>query len=598
HVRALVLEPTRELAVQAAEELQSFSASSNTRTCVLYGGASMANQIRELKIGADIVVGTPGRIIDHIERGTLDLRKIDFFILDEGDEMLDMGFIDDIEHIFEQAKPDARILLFSATIPEPILKIAQKFMGEYEIVEEESSVSEPLLIEQKYWILRESEKIDALVRLIDFSDDFYGLVFTQTKVDADNVTRMLDERGYEAASLHGDIMQSQREKVLARFRKGKTRILVATDVAARGIDISGLSHVVNYSLPFDSTTYVHRIGRTGRAGRTGFALTFVRPDEIRKLKFMLRRIQKSTHSELQESNCPSVEEVLEKKKEHILNFLKQNITTKNKNDSFLENSFAENTLSENISSSDFKNLSSADIVKEQEAFAEKQSETIGASFLFEEMADKLCKENDAKEVLVSVLSVMYKNELDEKRYGKISSHQQGNHQGNIFDKKSTRFSKKDGVLLKDQLRLYVQLGRRDGIGPRELADYFSELLHIPGKFIDRIDMSSNFSLLSLPVASAKKALELSKSNSNIPHMHIDSKSFSSHSLPYSKFNSSSNAKQSKGRNASFAKLHDNFSNKLSKRNVRYGDQTKINIHTATERNSKAGLYRKKMSERF
>ena len=197
--------------------------------------------------------------------------------------MLDMGFIDDIREIFEQANPQSRILLFSATMPPPILKIAGDFMGEYDIIEEAKVIDEALLIEQKYWLLKESDKIEALVRLIDMSPDFYGLVFTTTKMDADRVTKELDMRGYEADALHGDIMQNQREKVLERFRMKKTRILVATDVAARGIDISGLSHVVNYSLPFDTATYVHRIGRTGRAGTTGIAVTFVRPEERRKL---------------------------------------------------------------------------------------------------------------------------------------------------------------------------------------------------------------------------------------------------------------------------------------------------------------------------
>ena len=181
NVRALILEPTRELAVQTSKEMQSFTEGKYPHTCVVYGGASMGEQIRELKRGADIVTGTPGRVKDLIERGVLDLTKIEYFILDEGDEMLDMGFIEDIEEIFSKANPESRVLLFSATMPAPILKIAQKFMGEYEIVEEEGVLEEPLLIDQKYWMLRESDKIEALVRLIDISPDFFGLVFTQTK---------------------------------------------------------------------------------------------------------------------------------------------------------------------------------------------------------------------------------------------------------------------------------------------------------------------------------------------------------------------------------------------------------------------------------
>nr|MCR4952446.1 DEAD/DEAH box helicase [Treponema sp.] len=182
NVQALILEPTRELAMQTCEEMKSFSEGDLPRTTVLYGGASYVNQIRELKRGCEIVVGTPGRIKDHLERKTLDLSKIKYFILDEGDEMLDMGFIDDIREIFEQANQDARILLFSATMPAPILKIAADFMGEYDIIEEEKVIDEALLIDQKYWLVKESEKIEALVRLIDMSPDFYGIVFTMTKM--------------------------------------------------------------------------------------------------------------------------------------------------------------------------------------------------------------------------------------------------------------------------------------------------------------------------------------------------------------------------------------------------------------------------------
>ncbi|MBQ9621831.1 MAG: DEAD/DEAH box helicase, partial [Treponema sp.] len=315
HVRALILEPTRELAIQTCNELQTFTSGKYPRTTVLYGGASYRDQIRDLKRGCEIVVGTPGRIQDHLERGTLKLDQIDYFILDEGDEMLDMGFIDDIEHIFEQAKPDARILLFSATMPKPILRIAEQFMGDYEICEEEGFVEEPLLIDQKYWFIRESDKIEALVRIIDMSPNFYGLVFTQTKNDADNVTKMLDEKGYDVAALHGDIPQGQREKILARFRSRKTRVLVATDVAARGIDINGLSHVVNYSLPYDGATYIHRIGRTGRAGTSGTAITFVRPEERRKLEFLKNTVRKAAKGELNEEEVPSVKKVLEVKRE-------------------------------------------------------------------------------------------------------------------------------------------------------------------------------------------------------------------------------------------------------------------------------------------
>ena len=322
-VQALVLTPTRELALQVCKEIESFTGGKFPRLVPVYGGQFMGEQRRALRSGCEIVVGTPGRIKDHIERGSLKLEHIDYFVLDEADEMLDMGFIEDIEAIFEQANPESRILLFSATMPPPILKIAAAFMGDYEIVEEEAGPEAPLLTEQVYWFVRESEKIEALVRMIDISPDFYGLVFTQTKADADSVSKLLDERGYEAAALHGDIPQAQREKILSRFRSKKTRILVATDVAARGIDIEGLTHVVNYALPFDGPTYVHRIGRTGRAGAKGLAFTLVKPEERRKLEFLKQSVRKAIKGEMREAAVPSVRDVLNAKRLRLFTELKQ-----------------------------------------------------------------------------------------------------------------------------------------------------------------------------------------------------------------------------------------------------------------------------------
>ncbi|MGP1458714.1 MAG: DEAD/DEAH box helicase [Treponema sp.] len=572
-VKALILEPTRELAIQTCTEMQSFTDGKTPRTCVLYGGASYATQIRELRRGAEIVVGTPGRIQDHLERGTLDIGKIDYFILDEGDEMLDMGFIDDIEAIFEQANPDSRILLFSATMPEPILKIAGKFMGDYEIVEEEGVIDEPLLIDQKFWVLRENEKIDALVRLIDIADDFYGLVFTQTKNDADFVNRLLDEKGYQSAALHGDIAQSQREKILARFRSKKTRVLVATDVAARGIDITGLSHVVNYSMPFDGATYVHRIGRTGRAGSTGIAVTFVAPNERRKLGFLQRAVRKASKGEMKEESIPSIEEVLAKKRERLFAGLKTKLGLA---------PAAGDTLRAvtNETGTDAENLIFSDPAIsgcEEEKTLIKKGDPV-----FEAMAKELCAYDDAQTMLASVLAVIYGEQLDKARYGRIQA------QGGASD----------------QTRLYVQLGRRDGYNPRAVAEFFSDLLHIQGRDVDRIAMSANFTLVSLPKEAAKRALELSK-RADIPHMHVDTKEFDG--MGGGKRRRSDNAagsfngggrgfRRQAARRGGFER-GDGFGGK-SERGFR-NKGSRPNFHTPTERSGRASLYKKDgRAERF
>lgn len=498
-VQALVLTPTRELALQVCKEIQSFTDGKFPRLAAVYGGQFMGEQTRALRRGAEIVVGTPGRIKDHIERGSLKLEHIDYFILDEADEMLDMGFIEDIEAIFGKANPESRILLFSATMPPPILKIAAAFMGDYEIVEEEERPEEPILTEQIYWFVRESEKIEALVRMIDISPDFYSLVFTQTKADADAVSRLLDERGYEAAALHGDIPQSQREKILARFRSKKTRILVATDVAARGIDIEGLTHVVNYALPFDGPTYVHRIGRTGRAGAKGLAFTLVRPEERRKLEFLKQFVRKAIKGEMRAQPIPSVEEVLNAKRERLFAELEQSVA----------GTFADTHGAD----------ASASVLtaKAREPFA-------GA-------AEKLCDGRDAKTVLAAVLSSFLGEKLNPARYGNITPYKvpkaAGRSGTNVPRAARAGFqrdgSRQGGFSDGNQMRLYVGLGRKDGFNARDIADYFSSLLNIPQRLVDRIDVGPSFSLVSLPHKAARDILERSRRDKNLPHMHIDVK---------------------------------------------------------------------------
>ena len=603
NVQALILEPTRELAVQTCTEMQSFADNNIPRTTVLYGGASYATQIKELKRGAEIVVGTPGRIKDHLERRTLDISKIKYFILDEGDEMLDMGFIDDIEEIFRHANPDCRILLFSATMPQPILKIAGEFMGEYDIIQEEKVIDQALLIDQQYWMVKESEKIETLVRLIDMSPDFYGLVFTMTKSDADRVTRELDLKGYEAAALHGDIMQNQREKVLERFRLKKTRILVATDVAARGIDITGLSHVVNYSLPFDTATYVHRIGRTGRAGTTGIAVTFVRPEERRKLGFLTKNILKATKSELKEGKIPSIHEVLKIKEKRLMEELKSKLfeTRLQEEDDFTNPQVQKDTSSQNEKLTSIQNetcqnetttdeevLHTEDEINQ--SFQNQNTEFVQKLVPFDEkykiLAEDLCQNQNPQDVVSALLSIFYGEKLSPKHYGKVST--------------------KDYGPKGDQLRIFISLGKKDGYRAKEIASFFSELLHIPGRMVDDIDVAQQFSLVSLPSASAKKAIELSKSNHKIPHMHLDSKEegrgsrksgsrksdsfdFERDSDRHSKFNS-------KKRSHSLHSQQDDFSRKSEKDRSNFKGK-KTNVHNQTERSSSrksgnASLYKK------
>ncbi len=473
--RALILVPTRELALQVSVEMESFKIGKYPRLSAVYGGASIVEQLRKLKRGCEIVIGTPGRIIDHLERGSLNIAEIDYFILDEADEMLNMGFIEDIESIFQKANPESRVLMFSATMPKQILKIAGDFMGSYDIIQEEAA-EEPLsLTEQFFWMVREEDKTEALVRLIDTVDDFYGLVFCQTKVSADAVAKELDERHYEAAALHGDIPQSQREKILGRFRVKKTRVLVATDVAARGIDIEGITHVVNYAIPYDGATYTHRIGRTGRAGSKGIAVSFIRPNERKRIDYLRRH----SRGALQEGKIPSIEQVLKQKQAKIETDLLTEVMQL-KQSGGANGSF--------------------------DAFAQK---LIAGFFEEQDTADIL-------ELTAALLQVHYGGRLLPSHYRNI------------------KVPRADGGRSQNDnaVRLYVGLGRKDGMTKRKIAQFFSALVSVPDHAVDRIELFERFSLVSLPAKAAHEALRLSKKKKDVPHMHIDAKSEPHRSKPH------------------------------------------------------------------
>jgi len=313
-VQALILTPTRELAIQVSEELNSLKGKKRLQILPVYGGQSITDQTRRLKNGVDIVVGTPGRIMDHLRRKSLILDKISFAVLDEADEMLNMGFIDDVETIFKETNPDKRTLLFSATMPDHILHIARKYMHGYKLI---TTKKDKLTVEQTdqiYFEVSQSDRFESLCRIIDIEEDFYGLIFCRTKVLVDELTSMFLDRGYDAEGIHGDFSQSQRERTLEKFKKKRVNILIATDVAARGIDITNLTHVINYSLPQDPESYIHRIGRTGRAGKKGVAITFISPSEYRKLLAII----KVTKTNIRKEKLPAVADIINAKTSRLI----------------------------------------------------------------------------------------------------------------------------------------------------------------------------------------------------------------------------------------------------------------------------------------
>lgn len=439
-VQAIVLTPTRELAIQVSEELNSLKGDKKLHIVPIYGGQSMTQQLRALKSGVDIVVGTPGRVIDHIERKSLNLGNIAYFVLDEADEMLNMGFIDDIKEILKATGPDKRMLFFSATMPKAILGIVKKYMKNYEhvTIEKEELIAE--LTEQIYFEVRESDKFEALCRIIDIEDEFYGLVFCRTKIDTSQLAQKLGDRGYLADALHGDLSQNEREKILNKFRKQKINILTATDVAARGIDIMDLTHVINYTLPQDPESYVHRIGRTGRAGKQGTAVTFVTSSEYRRLTY----IKKTSNSEMKKGKLPEIKDVIKAKRTRVKAELESTIK------------------------------------------AEEYGDCL-------EMSEKLLEEFPAEKILAALLKYAFKEMFDESIYGEISS------------SSSSSYVDRTG-----KTRLFIAMGKVDGMTPDKLCEFIQEEIGDSELKIKDAEIFPHFSFVTVPFAQAEALLEIFK----------------------------------------------------------------------------------------
>lgn len=304
--QALVLAPTRELALQVAEAFGRYGAHlPQINVLPIYGGSSYTVQLAGLKRGAQVVVGTPGRVIDHLERGTLDLSRLDYLVLDEADEMLAMGFAEDVERILSDTPEYKQVALFSATMPPAIRKLSTKYLHDPFEVTSKAKTATAENISQRYIQVAGPRKMDALTRILEVEPFEAMIIFVRTKQATEEVAEKLRARGFSAAAINGDIAQVQRERTIAALRDGSIDILVATDVAARGLDVERISHVLNYDIPHDTESYVHRIGRTGRAGRSGTAVLFVSPRE----RHLLKAIEKATRQTLTEAELPTVEDV-------------------------------------------------------------------------------------------------------------------------------------------------------------------------------------------------------------------------------------------------------------------------------------------------
>ncbi|MGO1542388.1 MAG: DEAD/DEAH box helicase [Luteimonas sp.] len=308
--QALVLAPTRELAIQVAEAFQTYAQHlPGFQVLPVYGGQGYGQQLSALRRGVQVVVGTPGRVIDHLERGTLDLSELRCLVLDEADEMLRMGFIDDVEAVLKKTPDTRQVALFSATMPPQIKRIAQTYLKDPVEIAIKATTATAVNIRQRYWMVSGVHKLDALTRILEAEPFDAMIVFARTKLGTEELADKLAARGLAAAAINGDIEQKQRERIIAQLKDGRIDVLVATDVAARGLDVERISHVLNYDIPYDTESYVHRIGRTGRAGRSGEAILFVTPRE----RGMLRAIERATRQQIEQMELPSVEAVNERR---------------------------------------------------------------------------------------------------------------------------------------------------------------------------------------------------------------------------------------------------------------------------------------------
>ena len=467
-VQALILTPTRELALQVSEEINSLKGDRKTEVTPIYGGASMEIQLRKLKRGVQIVVGTPGRILDHIKRGTLDLSNLVFMVLDEADEMLDMGFIEDIEEVLKNVPETRRMLMFSATMPPQIQKLAENFMKNPTLVRTQKTDAATPQADQIYFEVKEADKIEALTRIIDRDPDFYGVIFCRTKLQCDEIGHKLQARGYDAEALHGDLAQRERETILRKMKERVIRILVATDVAARGLDIQDLTHVINYSLPSDPEIYIHRVGRTGRAGKEGTAITFITPSEARRFSY----IKKASKSEIRKEEIPTPREVVERRRE---------------------------------------------LIKEQLLSALEKD----GGEEYRSISEGLLEDNDPVDVLSSVLSLFYRDALDESQYKDISvgkkrerTKKKSNAETSYTDRKKEDrerpYDKIKTPSMDDEglTRLFIARGRNDGLTKRGLADVLIDQAGVKNEDIRDIQVMEDFSFINAPYDAAEHILRI------------------------------------------------------------------------------------------
>jgi len=462
--QVLVLTPTRELAIQVAEAFQRYASElEGFHVLPIYGGQDYKTQLRQLKRGPQVIIGTPGRVMDHMRRGTLKLEGLSCLVLDEADEMLRMGFIDDVEWVMEQTPEDRQVTLFSATMPDAIRKIAQKYLDEPQQVTIKVKSTTAENIRQRYWFVNGTHKLDALTRILE-AEDFDGMiVFVRTKSSTVELAEKLEARGFSSAAINGDLSQALRERTIEQFKRGKVDILIATDVAARGLDVERVTHVVNYDIPHDTESYVHRIGRTGRAGRTGDAILFVAPREKR----LLHNIERATRKKVEEMQLPSTE--------HINN---------------------------------------ARIKR----FKQQITDVLGAGDLdfFVQMIEQYQQEHDVAAVeIAAALAKMSQGDtpLLLKELPRLSRSQrdrgakESDRGGRRFAGAAVKRTRNRSIAME---RFRLEVGRRHGVKPGNIVGAIANEIGIHGEYINRINIQDDHTTVELPAGMPKELLNALK----------------------------------------------------------------------------------------
>lgn len=467
--QAMVLAPTRELALQVADEITRIGKHMDAKALALVGGHSIERQIKALRAGAPIVVGTPGRVMDHIKRRTLRLDQVRMFVLDEADEMLNMGFINDIDEIISYVPKVRQTVCFSAVIPAPIIRITKHHMKNPEQVSVDRGELTASTIAQGYFEIRERDKVEVLTRIVDHEGISRGIVFCRTKRRSDDLATVLQARGYAAEAIHGDLSQAQRNRTLARFKEGQVELLVATDVAARGLDVENVTHVINYDIAHSPEYHLHRIGRTGRAGKEGTAFTFVSPREFRHLK----SIKRFTRSRIPRLRVPTATDVVER----VLDVVGKKIGS--------------------------------------------QVETgIGQETQYMDLASRLLNEHDPERLVAALVSnlVETRNGVDQeiggserggqKRYGRHGT--QRRVRSRVRLRESSQWEFPEAGAEPGYVRLFINIGARNRVKPADFVRTIARQADISGGLIGAIDIHDDFTFVEVPREVGHEVLDAMK----------------------------------------------------------------------------------------